>query len=165
MLTNCKHNFHTAALTTGFSDFYKMTLTTLKTEYVKADPIQIYYRNYKNFSSTLFKTDLRSNLIENELSNRNFDTFQNTLYDILNKHAPLKKKYVRANNSPFMTKQLRKMIMNRSRSRNLYLKNKTVENWDKHRKLRNECFKLTTKVKTEYYRNINIQSVMDNRKF
>ena len=51
--------------------------------------------------------------MENELSNRNFDTFQNTLYDILNKHAPLKKKYVRANNSPFMKKQLRKMIMNR----------------------------------------------------
>ena len=133
MLTNCKHNFqNTAALTTGFSDFHEMTLTILKTEYVKADPIQINYRNYKNFSPTLFKTDLRSSLMENELSNRNFDTFQNTLYDILNKHAPLKKKYVRANNSPFMTKQLRKMIMNRSRSKNLYLKNRTVENWDKY---------------------------------
>ena len=136
---------YTAALTTGFSDFHKMTLTILKTEYVKADPIQINYRNYKNFSPTLFKTDLRSSLMENELSNRNFDTFQNTLYDILNKHAPLKKKFVRANNSPFMTKQLRKMIMNRSRSKNLYLKNKTVENWDKYRKLRNECVKLTKK--------------------
>ena len=57
------------------------------------------------------------------------------------------------------------MIMNRARSKNLYLKNKTVENWDKYRKLRNECVNLTTKVKTEYYSNINIQSVMDNRKF
>ena len=92
MLTNCKHNFqNTAALTTGFSDFHKMTPTILKTEYVKADPIQINYRNYKNFCPTLFKTDLRSSLMENELSNRNFDTFQNTLYDILNKHAPLQK--------------------------------------------------------------------------
>ena len=57
------------------------------------------------------------------------------------------------------------MIMNRSRSKKLYLKNKTVENWDKYRKLGNECVKLTKKVKTEYYRNINIQSVMKNRKF
>ena len=55
---------------------------------------------------------------------------------------------LRANNSPFMTKQLRKMIMNRSSSKNLCLKNKTVENWDKYRKL------------TEYYRNINIQYVI-----
>ena len=61
------------------SDFHKMTLTILKTEYVKADHVQINYRNYKNFSPTLFKTDLRSSLMENELSNRNFDTFQNTL--------------------------------------------------------------------------------------
>ena len=91
MLTNCKHNFqNTAALTTGFSDFHKMTLTILKTEYGKADPIQINYRNYKNFSPILFKTDLRSSLMENELSNRNFDTSQITLYEILI-------------NSPFMT--------------------------------------------------------------
>ena len=67
MLTNRKHNFqNTTALTTVFSDFHKMTLTILKTEYVKADPIQINYRNYKNFGPTLFKTDLRSSLMENE---------------------------------------------------------------------------------------------------
>ena len=55
--------------------------------------------------------------------------------------------------------------MNRSRSKNVYLKNKTLENWDKYRNLRNEFVQLTKKVKIEYYRNINIQSVMDNRKF
>ena len=55
--------------------------------------------------------------------------------------------------------------MNRSRSKNLYLKNRTVENWDKYGKLRNECVKLRQKVNAEYYRNINIQFVMDNRKF
>ena len=79
--------------------------------------------------------------------------------------APLKKKYLRANESPFMTKQLRKMIMNRSRCKNGYLKNKTVENWEKYRKLRNECVKLTNKVKKEYYHNINIKSINDNKKF
>ena len=42
ILTNCKRNFqNTKALTTGFSDFYKMTVTILKIEYVKADPIQV----------------------------------------------------------------------------------------------------------------------------
>ena len=49
------------------------------------------------------------------------------------------------NKSPFMTKHLRKIIMNRSRCKNTYYKNKTVENLEKYRKLRNECVKLTKK--------------------
>ena len=64
-----------------------------------------------------------------------------------------------------MTKQLRKMIMNRSRSKNAYFKNKTVENWKKYRKLRNEYVKLTKKVKREYFENLNIKSVNDNKTF
>ena len=64
-----------------------------------------------------------------------------------------------------MTKQLRKMIMNRSRCKNAYFKNKTLENWEKYRKLRNECVKLTKKVKREYFENININSVNDNKTF
>ena len=108
---------------------------------------------------------MRNRLYDDNLSNNNFDKFQNTLCDVLNKHAPLKKKYLRANDSPFMTKHLRKMIMNRSRYKNAYIKNKTVDNWERYSKLRNECVKLTKKVKIEYFRNINIQSIIDNKKF
>ena len=64
-----------------------------------------------------------------------------------------------------MTKQLRKMIMNRSRCKNAYFKNKTVENWENYRKLRNECVKLTKKVKREYFDKLNINSFSDNKKF
>ena len=84
---------------------------------------------------------------------------------LLNKHAPLKKKYLRANDSPFMTKPLRKLIMNRSRSKNKYLKNRTVDNWERYRQLRNKCVKLTKKVKSDYFKNINIQSIIDNKNF
>ena len=42
ILTNYKHNFqNTLVVTTGFSDFHKMTVTVLKKEFVKSDPIQI----------------------------------------------------------------------------------------------------------------------------
>ena len=64
---------------------------------------------------------------------------------ILDNHVPMKKKYKRMNKSPFMTKHLRKIIMNRSRCKNTYFKNKTVEYLEKYRKLRNECVKLTKK--------------------
>ena len=48
----------------------------------------------------------------------------------MNKHAPQKEKYVRGNQSPFMTKTLSKAIMQISELRNYLLKNKTEENRD-----------------------------------
>ena len=43
----------------------------------------------------------------------------------LDKHAPLKKKYVRANQSPFMNKKLSKEIIQRSCLRNRFLNTKS----------------------------------------
>ena len=40
---------------------------------------------------------------------------------LLNKYGPLKKKILRHNNSPFMTKELRKEIMKRSELKELVL--------------------------------------------
>ena len=42
--------------------------------------------------------------------------------EVLNKQAPMKDKYVRANNAPFMNKILCKALMNRTRLRNKFLK-------------------------------------------
>ena len=78
-------------------------------------------------------------------SGRNYHSFQTILKNVLDTHVPPRKKIARSNDSPFMTKQLRKLIMNRSRCKNSYFKNKTVGNWEKYRKLRNECVKATKK--------------------
>ena len=64
-----------------------------------------------------------------------------------------------------MTKPLRKLIMNRSRSKNAYFKNKTADNWERYRTLRNQCVKLTRKVKREYYKNIKMDDLNDNKNF
>ena len=164
--TNCKHNFqNTTAMTTGFSDFHKMTVTVLKTEFVKADPLKINYRDYKTYNLNEFNVDLKTKLSRQPLSNTDYNMFQNILNDVLEKHAPLKTKYLRGNNSAFMTKYLRKMIMNRSRSKNAYFKHKTVENWENYRKLRNDCVKATKKAKKAYFEKLNINSVNDNKSF
>ena len=44
--------------------------------------------------------------------------------NVLNKFAPLKKKYLSANQSRFVNKELNKVIMQRSRLHNKYLKDK-----------------------------------------
>ena len=150
ILTNKKHNFqNTIAITTGFSDFHKMTTTDLKTEFVKADPIKIEYSKFKFFNHTIFREDLHNKLYEDASSAEelfeDYHKFQDTVSKVLNKHATIKKKYLRANNSPFMTSELWKMIMNRSRCKNAYFKNKTIQNWEKYCKLRNEYVKYTKK--------------------
>ena len=167
MLTNCKKCFqNTESITTGFSDFHKMTVSILKTQFVKIDPIQINHRDYKNCYPINFTRDLRNNLNDDDTLDTNYNRFQKILYNvILDTHAPLKKKSLRANNSPFMTKQLLQMIMNRSRCKHSYHKNQTVGNWERYQKLRNECVKLTKKVKREYYQKLDVNSINDNKTF
>ena len=166
ILTNRKHNFqNTLAVTTGFSDFHKLTITVLKTEFSKGDPIYINYRDYKNYNSLHFTNELYHKLNNDIRCYYDYDIFQSILRELLDKHAPVKKKTLRANHSPFMTKSLRKMIMHRSRCKNAYFKNKTVENWEKYRKLRNDCVKFTKKAKKEYFQNLNSKSLNDNKNF
>ena len=49
-----------------------------------------------------------------------YERFPDTFKAIINKHASLKEKIVSGNNAPFMTKKLRKAIMNRSRLKKKY---------------------------------------------
>ena len=65
------------------------------------------------------------------------------MFDI---HAPIKKRYIRANHGPFM-KALQKAVMTRSRLRKKYLKNKTQFNESAHKKQRNYYVSLFLKEK------------------
>ena len=46
---------------------------------------------------------------------------------VLSKNAPVKKRYLRANEAPFMNKVLKKAIMKRSQLRNVFQKKKKEE--------------------------------------
>ena len=56
---------------------------------------------------------------------KNPDKFFEISQNVLNKHVPRKKKYIRGNNKPSMTKAYSKAIMQRTRFRNEFLKNPT----------------------------------------
>ena len=55
----------------------------------------IQYRKYKDFSNEAFMYEIESAL--SRFSQISFGTFKNTVDNILQKHAPIKKRYVRAN--------------------------------------------------------------------
>ena len=83
----------------------------------------------------------------------------------LNKHAPLKRKYLRANHSNFITKELSKAIMQRSKVHNLYLDVRSDENRSRCKKQRNICVSLLSKAKRKHYKDLSIADVTDNKKF
>ena len=63
--------------------------------------------------------------------------FEKVFLDVLNKHAPLKKKVVRANHAPYKTKTLRKAIMKRPFLEKVYFKKKTPDPLIKFKKQKN----------------------------
>ena len=70
---------------------------------------------------------------------KRYGEFEAVFLKKLYKHAPLKKKFLRHNNKPSMTKGLRKQIMVRSKLRNIFNKNQNYENWCKYKCQRNHC--------------------------
>ena len=57
-----------------------------------------------------------------------YGAFEAGVMRVLNERAPVKKKAIRANDGPFMTKAFRKEHMHRTRLRNKYHKNRTDAN-------------------------------------
>ena len=150
-LTNSQKCFQsTMVMETGISDFHKMVITVLKIFYKKRKPKIIHYTNYKTFNASLFKEELNNEL---SIDNNNAELVEFTVLSILSKHKPIKRKYIRANNSAFITKELRAAIMQKSKLREKFLKERT--NNPKHlcNRQRNFCVSLLRKTKRDYILN------------
>ena len=64
---------------------------------------------------------------------------------------------------PFLDKELLKPITTRTKLRNNFLQNKSVENRMLYAKERNFCVSLLRTIKNRYYENLNEKSVIDNK--
>ena len=73
----------------------------------------------KNFRYDHFRIELEDALLKYDFNNIDYDNFIKTFLTVLDKHA--KKKYLRANHANFMTKQLAKAIIKRSKLRKDFL--------------------------------------------
>ena len=72
--------------------------------------------------SLKFLEELNSELLKIDINNANPLEFTNIVISVLDKDAPGKKKFLRANNSSFTSKDMRKKIMQRRKFRNKFLK-------------------------------------------
>ena len=125
MITNRPGSFcKTNVFETGISDHHKLILSFFRSYFTRIPPKTIEYRKYKTFDKSKFLRDLDQELLKGAIYQNNeemYSIFTRIFQNVLNKHAPIKQKKVRGNHAPFMTKDLSKAIMNKSKTRNKYL--------------------------------------------
>ena len=151
---------------TGLSNFHKMNATVMKMYYTKQKPSIVHYRKFKNFCNDSFIKDI--DLILSKLCNQQnvpFKILKGLVNITLDKHAPLKKRYVRANQSHFMNKKLSKEIVKRSLLRNKFLNTKSDIDRKTYNKQRNYIVCLLRNEKNNFYSNVDTKVVTDNRTF
>ena len=118
-------------------------------------PKILHYRCYRGFNNALFQNDLMHAVSIIGLTSISCKQFEDIFIGTLNKHAPPKKRYIRANNSPFMNNNIYKAIMVRSKLRNKHFKLKTEESYIAYKKQRNYCVSIIRKAKYEFFEHLN----------
>ena len=78
-------------------------------------------------------------------SQTSFGTFRSTADNKIQKHAPIKKRYVRSNQASFIYSKIHKEIMRSTRLRNKFIDSKTAAGRIAYKKQRNYCVSLVRK--------------------
>ena len=144
-----------------------MISTSFKTKLVRLKPKIIAYRKTKNFNVDEFLNEIQNANFVCNTSNAdaNYDNLINSFSKIVDKHAPIKHRTLRGNQAPFMTRELRKAIYNRSRLKNRQLKNPSTENRLNYKKQRNKCVSLRKKAMKTYFYTITNSGIISNKIF
>ena len=91
--------------------------------------------------------------------------YKSTIFNIFNRNVLIKTNYIRANEAPFMSKELHKAIMKRPRLRNKFLKHRTDTNKKNYSTQENLCKKLLKNTKKSYFENLGTKNIADNKSF
>ena len=162
ILTNKKMSFkNTMTFDLGLSDFHRLIVTSFKFKFAQGTPKIVHYRSFKHFNKFVFQKELR----EATKKLRNYDSFDNTYLSILNKHAPIKQKTLRANEAPYMTKTLRKAMMKRTQLATKFKKSNLDADYTNLKKHRNFVNRLYKRERKSYFRNLKKNDLEDNKKF
>ena len=167
-LTNKPKSFQKTCITeTGLSDFDKLILIFFKTQITHLKSKIAFYRNYKHFEDRKFLEDLNSTdfSLNTDDPNENYNFITDKFLKVVNRHAPLKKKILRGNHAPLLTKEIRKEIYTKSELKKIYNRNPTEENKTIYKTQRNECVSLRQKAIKIYFNNMTKTVVQTKKVF
>ena len=122
-------------------------------------PKVITYRDYKNFDNGRLSEELLSEIKKREPLNKNISIFHNEVevfimkfhIEVLEKYAPEKLKYIRANQANFIDSKLNHATMLHSKLRNKFLKRRSNKDREAYKKQQNLCVSLLHQNKKDYF--------------
>ena len=91
---------NTTTIEVGLSDFHLTIITVWKSSFVKKGPRIVTYRDYSKFDPIKFRHDLKCILAKNNGECSVFENFNSLAKEVLNRHVPLKQKYLLAKDAP-----------------------------------------------------------------
>ena len=160
ILTNKSRSFqNTTTYDIGLSDCHHMVLTSMRCQIEKRDPKEVTYRDYKKFDKIIFRKDLEEAIH----GSRDWVDFERVVLKVVDTHAPVKKKTIRANHKPYVTKELRKAIMKKTQLANKRF-NSEEDNL-RFKKQKNFVDRESKRSIKSFYKNLNVKDIQDNKKF
>ena len=142
ILTNKSDLVHkTLNFNCGLSDFHNMVCVQLKSEVQQTKTNYTTYRSFRSLDTDNFNSDLETKLSQLEYNTSNdlnhiYDNFSQSFIEVVDKHAPLKKRKMQPKPVPFMNRNLREAIYKKRMLFNKYNKFRTPKNWEKYRQQR-----------------------------
>ena len=139
----------------GISDFHNLICAASKMHVPQTCPRKICYRSYKHFCDTKFVEALTLAPFHVSEVFDNIDDkmwYHNKLLtDVVNVHAPMKKKVIKGNQLPYMNGELRKEINVKNMLRRKFNRYPTAVNWENFRQKRNKVTSLKSQAVKKYF--------------
>ena len=143
---------------------YLISITVLRSYFLKAEPKIIMYRDNNKFSNNEFRLiiNTKNGNVQN-VNDGSLSSFMNVSKDALDKVVPLKQKYFRANDP--RNKDITKAVVTPTRLRNNYLKNRCDAITKAYNTQKDLCLLLVRKAKLNFFDKLNNKKVSDNKTF
>ena len=156
LTNNTKRVGHALNIGNGVSDCHNLICFSTKIQVPRKLQNVLTYRSYKHFDACQFKYDLSSAPYHVA---RIFDDFDDEYWfinelmvDVIDSHAPTKRRKPVNNPVPFMNAKLRKACHTKSMARNKYFKfGRTKLLWECFRKARNAATKIKATSMRQYF--------------
>ena len=156
VLTNSPRRFSSCFnLRNSISDFHNLVGCCTKIHVPQVEKGDVIYRSFKHFNEVDYKLDMMN--IPFQVSEI-FDDFDDQFWfnsrlisDVVDTHAPLKKRKCKARPVPFMNSEYRKACFRKSMLRNRFFKGRNNVNWEAYKRARNDATKLRNTSMTKYF--------------
>ena len=140
----------------GVSDFHNIVCAATKLKRPSFTPQLITYRSYKNFDESKYVQELSSAPFHVATIFDDVDDimwFHNRLLtEIVEVHAPLKKKVIKRKQVPYMNGNLRRAINVKAMLKRKFDKYKSQDSWEKYKRQRNQVNRLKRESMLYYFK-------------